>query len=195
MPSFQDMSDVLVLHGKPSREAYEDPAQPPVNERGWFPWLKTQLEAQGRDVAIPLLPAPYAPDYEAWGQVFDKQEVTACTDVVAFSAGAGLLLRKLTEQNHLSISKAVLVAPWIDPNHRYGDVFDFAIDPAIAFQCAEITVFHSSLDGDEPRRSLEVIRSALPHATCRDIPSYGHFQVGNTMPSEEFPELIEELAQ
>lgn len=92
------MKNAIILHGKPTRDRYENSNEPKPHEANWLPWLKAQLEAQKINVSIPALPLPYFPVYEDWKNVFEREEVTGHTKLIGHSAGAEFILRWLSEK-------------------------------------------------------------------------------------------------
>ncbi|MDZ7744231.1 MAG: hypothetical protein U5K77_00510 [Candidatus Saccharibacteria bacterium] len=99
----------------------------------------------------------------------------------------------------VTVDKLILVAPWTDPNKKYGDFFDTKINPNMAQRClGGISVFYSSLDDEQAKQSLEVVRQTFDgrdDVEFIDIPDYGHYMLGNTMKTEEFPELIDKILE
>ena len=136
----------------------------------------------------------YDPCDEDMRPIFDALPLNEGSLLIGRSLGARIILEGMSRRKELVVSKVILVAPWIDPRHRYRGLEDFTIDPKIQERAlGGITVFYSSLDGDEAQESLKIIREALPEANYRDIPKYGHYMMGKTMEGPEFPELLEEI--
>lgn len=186
--------NAVLLHGKPKRERYFDSNQPKPHEANWFPYARDELAAQGYGVVIPELPTPYDPNYADCEEVLDGLPIHEKTLLVGHSLGAGLILRYMSEQRELVVAKAILVAPWLDPDGKYGDLFKFKIDRDIGERCKSgLIIYYSSDDDRQAQDSLEKICSSVLDARYRNIPEYGHFMLGNTMESTEFPELLEEI--
>jgi uncharacterized protein len=189
------MNNVLILHGKPKKERYLDPAQPKPHQANWLPWLAEQLEQRGVAAAIPAFPEPYAPDYESWRSTFEQYQVSEHTGIVGHSAGAGFILRWLSENQNITIERAVLVAPWHDTNHEYGkDFFDYDLDSNLASRVGRLVIFNSIDDSKNIHDSVSMIRGVIKGIRYREFEGYGHFMLGNNMNSTQFPELLEELA-
>lgn len=189
-----DTPNAILVHGKPNRARYEAPGSLDPSDSHWIPWAKHLLNVAGIRSNAPDMPSPCEPDYPDWFREFNRYDVNEKTILVGLSAGAGFLLRYLSENDDVVVDKLLLVAPWIDPDRNYGDFGEFVIDPTMQERCVGgIAVFYSSEDDDQVTRSLEMVRAALPRARYRDIPRYGHFMLGNKMTSPEFPELLEEL--
>ena len=108
--------------------------------------------------------------------------------------GAGLLLRYMCERKDLVLAKGIMVAPWLDPDGNYGDLFNFAIDKDVGDRClGGMSVFYSSQDDRQALESLAIISRSILNLRYHNIPEYGHFMIGNSMQGPEFPKLLEEL--
>jgi predicted alpha/beta hydrolase family esterase len=85
-------------------------------EEGWFPWLKSELEAKGFVVQIPTMPDTAAPKIETWVP-FLRQLVGAPdqdTYLVGHSIGCQTVLRYLAGlEGDIKLGGSVLVAGWI----------------------------------------------------------------------------------
>ena len=191
------MKNAIILHGKPSKEKFENPDLLDPSDSNWIPWVKHQLTIRGYKAVAPDLPRPYAPEYDAWKKEFERHDVGPDTSLIGHSAGAGFLLKWLSNNpNAPTSARLILVAPWIDPNRKYGYEFICHWRGDLLSKIGQITVFHSSNDDDQARRSLDTIRDHImpDNAVYRDIPAYGHFLTENTMIGPEFPEILEEFA-
>lgn len=187
------MNKVVVLHGKPTKERYDDPEEPKPHKANWFPWIKTELSKVGIAASIPALPLPYHPDYDAWREVFEKEKVDNKIGLVGHSAGAEFLLRWLSANKDVAVERAVLVAPYRDYKDKYGDFSNYKLDKDIPKRIGSLTIINS-LDDDEPiqRRTQELVE-AFPTAKLVELDGYGHFRIGHNMTGPEFPELLDEL--
>jgi len=68
-------NDGLVIHGCPfNTEQAMDPVTR-TYDKHWLPWLKRQLIANGLPTAAPLMPDPWAPDYQKFKEEFEKYKV------------------------------------------------------------------------------------------------------------------------
>lgn len=189
------MKNALILHGKPSRERYENPDITKPHDANWLPWLKAELGKKGVSAAIPAFPRPYAPNYELWRQVFEKHEIDEETGIVGHSAGADFALRWLSENKGVSVEKLVLVAPWHDLAGKYGDFSRYNIDSQLAKRIGCISIFSSADDSEPITERVTVIKRAIPKAHLLQLDGFGHFMLGNSMSSVKFPELLEELGR
>ncbi|MDP3975021.1 MAG: alpha/beta fold hydrolase [Candidatus Jorgensenbacteria bacterium] len=83
-------------------------------EEGWFPWLKSELEARGFEVQIPSMPHPGTPTIRDWVAYLAKLvgEPDEQTYFVGHSIGCQAVLRYL-ESIDSKIGGVVLVAGWL----------------------------------------------------------------------------------
>jgi len=168
--------NAIIVHGKPSRDEFYDPAVPPPSSHHWLPWLAKQLLVRDIHAVRPEMPRPYAPDYPGWRREFERYDVDARTLLVGHSCGAGFLVRWLSEHPRVRVGRVALVAPWLDPDGVSApDFFAFDLDPALTARTQKIAVFTSDDDGDAILRSVDILRDALPRARFHELPGYGHF--------------------
>jgi hypothetical protein len=83
-----------------------------------------------------------------------------------------------------------LVAPWIDPDRKAGDFFEFDIDSALVGRTKGLTIFYST-DDKAVRRSVLRLRNAIANHMYKEFEDFGHF-TQDSMGTVEFPELLEE---
>jgi len=78
----------------------------------WFPWLKAELEARGRDVFIPRLPTPANQSRDQWCVALQDQVPALDSDtlLIGHSCGATFLLHIL-EGLDVCVAQAIFVAP------------------------------------------------------------------------------------
>lgn len=186
------MKTAVIIHGMPEKEDYEK--NPEQSKAHWIPWLKEKLEEQKIVVFTPEMPTPYAPVYEQWKDTFERINITGETVLVGHSGGAGFLLRWLTE-NIIKISKLILVAPWIDPDHidreHMTDFFEFDLNGDIQNKVESIAIFISEDDDVPMLRTVEEIEKRIPKIKIIRKKDMGHFTVGDGV--SEFPELLSEI--
>lgn len=181
----------------PDKEEYlESPHQ---TQKHWIPWIKEQLTAQGLTVDAPELPRPYEPNYEAWKNVFEQLPITSETILVGHSAGAGFLVRWLSE-NNVQVGKVILVAPWMDPEgylqEKYGhsSFFDFIIDTEFPNHTQGTSIFISDDDERWILETVSKITDACPTIRVQHFHDKGHFTFDD-MGAIEFPELLKEIIE
>lgn len=183
------MKRAVILHGKPSVESYYSVRDAQSNSH-WLPWLQQQLLVQDILAQTPEMPIPYSPVYEDWKQEFERQAIDEDTVLVGHSCGAGFLLRWLSESSQ-RVERLVLVAPWLDPNQKHGNLFDFAVDVEVASKTNQgIDILYSTSDDEEIHQSLLLLRSKLPSVRYHEFIDYGHFCLSD-MDTREFPELLD----
>lgn len=186
------MRSALLLHGKPTRERYENPEIPKPHEANWLPWLDQELGKRGIIAARPAFPEPYYPQYERWKELFERYGHDADMAIVGHSAGAEFALRWLSENKDVSIRQLVLVAPWTDTKGKYGDFSQYELDTSLGKRIGRIAIFNSVNDEPVQDRVAE-LREALPEAAYVEFQVHGHFMLGNTMSTNRFPQLRNEL--
>lgn len=169
-------ANALILHGKPGREEFYDPAVPSPSNHHWLPWLAKQLIVRGIPAHTPEMPLAFAPDYPAWRREVERYDIGPGTLLAGHSCGAGFLLRWLSEHPDVHVGRVVLVAPWLDPNGTEAPgFFDFTLDRHVASRTGGLTVFHSGDDFAEVGASVRTIRETVEGLRYREFSGYGHF--------------------
>jgi predicted alpha/beta hydrolase family esterase len=187
------MKNAIILHGRPSKEAYYSDKYPSASNAYWLPWLQKQLTMRDIPAQTPEVPNAYKRHYPTWCKEFERYDVTPETILVGHSLGGGFIVRWLSEHKDVKVGRVVLVAPWLDPDNVDQDnFFDFTIDPNLASRTAGLTIFNSDNDADDIHRSITTIQAAAKGIAIRDFHNYGHFTFGS-MGTVEFPELVQEL--
>ncbi len=185
------MKNAVIIHGMMSKKEYNDPVNPPPTESHWLPWIREQLMKNGIFSETPEMPLPYRPEYSTWKKKFEKSEINENTILIGHSAGAGFLVRYLSE-NKIGVGKVVLVAPWIDPeNILQNSMFDFLTDRNIVAKTSGITIFNSSDDMDEVHKSVTRLKNEIANIKVVEFENMGHFCYGD-MGTDAFPELLTE---
>ncbi len=187
------MKRAIIVHGKPSKVKYYNPSYPGPSRANWLPWVGEQLLELGyAEVAIPEISTPYEPSYDKWIEVLRSYQIDRNTLVIGHSFGAAAVIEYMNRDQNAKLGRFIAVAPWFDPQHRYGGAGPPVIGPNLELRTAKgIDVFYSSADSEEVLASVEALHAALPKVRQHNIPEYGHFMLGNSMISVEFPELIE----
>src|SRR5574343_887740 len=188
------MKNAIILHGMPSKESYYSAENKAMSEAHWFGWIKKQLSINNVLTQTPEFPHPYIPNYNEWKKVFEYFPVNEESILVGHSCGAGFLIRYLSE-NKINISKAILVAPWlntehyletIDPNNTF---FDFEIDPNLTNR-VKLTVMYSTDDDDAIVDTIKLLKEKLPNADYIEFKNSGHFTTEPGYNKNQFPELL-----
>ncbi|MDX1608464.1 MAG: alpha/beta hydrolase [Candidatus Spechtbacterales bacterium] len=181
------MKTAIILHGSPSKEEYYNPEFASPSNMHWLPWLQRQLLLEDILAQAPELPKPYMPSYEGWRSVFERFDVNKDTHLIGHSAGAGFLVRWLSE-NKVEVGNVALVAPWLDTEGEYNDFLDFSIDGGIVRRSSNIKIFYSTDDDKDVLDSVTTLKDELKEVEFEKFTDKGHF-VLSSMGTEEFPEL------
>ena len=187
------MKNVIIIHGKPSKEIYYSPEFSSSSNFAWIPWVQKQLTIRDIKTDTPEMPHSYNPDYDVWKTEFERFDITPETTLVGHSCGGGFLVRWLSEHPEVQVGKVVLVAPSLDPTKKITTGFsDFEIDPAMLTHTKEIIVFTSDNDSENAETSLKMLTDTIEGIVVKMFPGYGHF-IPEHMGQETFPELVEEV--
>jgi predicted alpha/beta hydrolase family esterase len=188
------MSNAIIVHGKPSEEKFKSPDNLDPSDSHWIPWVKHQLNIRGIFTVAPDMPHPYMPDYDIWSKELERYDITQDTTLIGLSAGGGFLVDWLGKHPESTIHRLILVAPWTNPKGKYENFCRQPVDPSIAGRClGGLSIFYSSEDDEQAQESFMQLHEAFPEARTINIPRYGHFMLGNTMETPEFPEIIDEI--
>ena len=157
----------------------------------WLPWLQKQLIINGVLAQTPEMPAPYNPTYPEWKEMLERFDLNEDTILMGHSCGGGFILRYLSEEN-VKVGKVILVAPWIDSeNFLNTGMFDFTFDEHVVSKTKGVTIFESTNDDEEIKKSIQIILDKVPDVNIKTFVDYGHFCFRN-MKTREFPELLQE---
>lgn len=177
--------NAVIVHGRPSRAEYYDPAAPSGSNHHWLPWLAKQLIVRDIHAHTPEMPHAYEPDWATWLREFERYDVGPDTILVGHSCGGGFLVRWLSDHPVARVGRVVLVAPWIDPDgDRAGDFFRFDLDERLVERTAGLVIMTSDDDDEQVLRSVDILGGRLAGAHIRRFPRHGHF----TRP--QLPELL-----
>ncbi len=162
LPVRSQMKRVYIIHGYTGHP-----------DRNWFPWLKSELEKEGIDVIVPVLPNAKSPQYSEW--LTHMQSVVVKPDLDTYFVGHSLgCIAILQYLNNLSgkekIGGAILVAGFSTPIHftELNSFFDVPLDEEkIKNSVKKIVAINSDNDPHVPywqaeelekRFSLELIK-------------------------------------
>jgi uncharacterized protein len=181
----------ILLHGCPGREEEMIPLSERTFDKHWMPWTQKMLIEQGIETETPVMPEPWAPDYEKFKREFEKYKVNENTILIGHSCGCAFLVRWLGESK-AKIKKLILVAPWKIP--KEGDegrvrFYVYPIDETIKDRVGEIVMFTSDDEEDAGKKSLQIFHQALGGKII-ELKSHGHYTMDD-MGTNEFPELLE----
>jgi len=182
------MKNVIIVHGKPSKESYYDQDGYTSSNFGWIPWLQNQLLTRDIMPNVPEMPHAYLPEYTSWKREFERFDVTPDTKIVAHSMGGGFIMRWLSENKDIKLARVILVAPSLDPLRTNETGFcEFEIDPTITDR-TQLVVMTSDNDSDKAVMSRDMITTALPTTDVRMFSGHGHF-----IPEHTGKDTLEEL--
>jgi len=98
------MKRAVILHGTDGN--------PGIN---WLPWAKSQLEARGYDVWVPLLPENHTPNRFVYEDYIQKSTWDFTDNIIiGHSSGATTLLNLLSTPWFPKIDKAILVGTFLN---------------------------------------------------------------------------------
>lgn len=187
------MKNAIIVHGKPSKEIYYSDEYPSSSNFAWIPWLQKQLMIKDIKTDTPEMPHSYRPEYSIWKKEFERFEVTPETILIGHSAGAGFLVRWLSENKNIKAGKVILVAPSIDPYKKSDTRFcDFVIDENLSNRVESLVVFISDNDSEHINKSLEILKEKIGNIKVNLLSGYGHF-IPESMGGNKFPEILEEI--
>ncbi len=186
--------NAIIVHGKPSKERYDNPHLPKPHKANWLPWVSRELEQKGIHTEIPEMPKPYSPDYKAWAEVFPGSLINEATGLIGHSAGAEFLLRWVSEHPELKAEQLVLVAPYTDNARKYGEFSQYQLDTNLGKRIGKVTILNSLDDSEAIQQNAQRLANDIPEAQIINLNGYGHFMLGNAMLRPEFLELLDVLS-
>jgi predicted alpha/beta hydrolase family esterase len=178
----------LIIHGCPSNVERAMDAETRTYDKHWIPWITNELLARGITAKAPLMPTPWAPDYEKFKQEFSKYAVDENTILIGHSCGCSFLVRWLGETKQ-KVHKLILVAPWKISDDRFKkEFYGFDIDETISDRVDEIFLFTADDEEEDGKKGLVMYHDALGGKII-DLPGRGHY-TQDDMGTIEFPELL-----
>ncbi len=186
--------NVIIVHGCPSKDPTAE-GKPTTYNQHWMPWVKRELVAEGIPTEVPLMPNPWAPDYQSYKKEFEKYHVSEETVLVGHSCGCAFLVRWLGETKQ-KIKKLILVAPWkiADKQDNFRtDFYNYPIDRNIKSRVGEIVMFTADDEEDDGKKSLKMYHEALGGKVI-ELKGRGHYTFDD-MKTEIFSELRDEILE
>ena len=186
-------SNCIIIHGCPKNEAEFMTPDKHTYCKHWIQWARNQLISKGVPTEAPLMPHPWAPDYETLKEEFEKYPVSENTILIGHSCGCAFLVRWLGESKK-KIKKLILVAPWKIPkdNNPFKEKFyTFPIDETIKSRIGEIIMFTSDNEREDGKKSLEIYKKSIGGKII-ELKGKGHY-IFRDMGTEQFPELLSEI--
>ena len=185
----------IVLHGCPSNIEKAMNPETRTHDKHWMPWIKKELSMRGIKVETPLMPNPWAPNYEAFKTEFEKYLVNENTVLIGHSCGCAFLVRWLGDSKK-KIKKLILVAPWKIPDgsdQARIDFYTYPIDDGIKTRVEGVVIFTSNNEEEDGKKSVKIFHDALGGKII-SLENHGHYTMGD-MGTDTFPELLEEVVQ
>ena len=183
----------IIIHGCPSNREKAMDSQRRTYDKHWMPWIKKELSVRGIQTETPLMPNPWAPDYQAFKKEFEKHRILENTILVGHSCGCAFLVRWLGESKQ-KIKKLILVAPWNIPDKDDQErkaFYEYPIDETIKYRADKIVMFTANDEEEDGKKSLEIFHHALSGKII-ELKGRGHYTMSD-MGTDEFPELLEEM--
>lgn len=184
------MKNAVILHGKPTKERYENPLTLKPHKANWLPWLGRQLERRRIDTVIPALPKPYFPVYANWAKTLETCQIDEQTGFITHSASSELVLRWASENPDQNLDSITLVAPYRDEARKYGDFSDYQLDTTLPERVGRIVILNSLDDSESIQSQAHRLAEELPGSELIELNGFGHFMYQNKMPSTAFPQLL-----
>ncbi|MBS3903066.1 MAG: alpha/beta hydrolase [Anaplasmataceae bacterium] len=182
---------VIIIHGCSSAPEEKLP-ETRTYDKHWIPWIEKELLARNIAVETPLMPSPWAPDFEEWRKKLNQFLIDKDTVLVGHSCGAAFLVRWLGEEKR-EISKLILVAPWKISEGGKKNFYDYPVDESIKSRIDEITMFTADNEEKAGKESLMIFQQSLKGRVI-ELEGRGHYTF-DEMKTEEFPELLEEIVR
>lgn len=183
----------IIIHGCPTDEEKAMNPETRTYDKHWLPWTREQLTLRGVKTETPLMPEPWAPDYEKFKKEFEKYAVSENTILIGTSCGCAFLVRWLGEAKK-KIKKLILVAPWKYPDEEkkeWEGFYVYDVDKTIRERVDEIIMFTSDNEAAAGKKSLQIFHATLGGEII-ELQGRGHYLLRD-MGTVEFPELIESV--
>jgi len=183
----------IIIHGCPSNVEKAMNSETRTYDKHWIPWTKKQLQEKEIEAETPLMPEPWAPEYNKFKKEFEKYEVDGNSVLIGHSCGCAFLVKWLGETKQ-KIDKLILVAPWKIPDkddEHTKEFYTYPIDETIKGRVNKIIMFTANDEEEDGKESLKIYNKALGGKII-ELKGHGHYTTGD-MGTVEFPELIEEI--
>jgi len=186
------MKNAIILHGGPSKKEYYNLQMPSMSNAHWIPWLQGQLLKHDIPTATPEVPRAYDRNWNVWNKEVERFDIGSETVLIGHSTGAGFFIKYLSIHPDLKVDKVVLVAPWMDPDHKHTKNFfdDFEIDNDLAERTKGIVIWYSDNDQASVIKTVRILKEKIKGVVYREFHGYGHFCIED-LKSPMFPELLE----
>lgn len=183
------MQNVIICHGVKSKEGFKI-MNMPLCASYWYPWLQQKFILSGVPCQCPSFTNSWLParNYAADKDVLLRQDINEETILIGHSCGGGMLVKYLSENPDIKIGHLILVAPWIDPFHKFEQYFNnFIRDPQLAQRTKSMDLFYSTDDhyGEMITVGCEQLQQIYPSMNVHKFTDRNHFSGDMT----QFPEL------
>jgi uncharacterized protein len=197
MEVFVKRMKVVIVHGCPGSEEKAMDPERRTYDKHWIPWIKKMLYEENIESFFPLMPEPWAPNYEEWKKEFDKFNIYEDDVLVGHSCGCAFLVRWLGDTKK-KIKKLILVAPWKISDEESKKEFeimekfyDYEIDKSVKENVEEVIIFTADDEEEIGKESVKIFSDALGGEII-ELNNHGHYCFGD-MGTEEFPELLSKI--
>ena len=181
------MKNVIVLHGRPTKEIYYSADFETSSNFAWIPWLQKQLLINDIKADAPEVPFAFDPNYEVWKKEVERFDVNEETILIGHSAGASFMVRWFSE-NKVKIDKLILVAPGMS---FLRDNLDL-IDRSLVKRTNDTIMFISDHDPGTSEENKFILMERIDNMRQVEIKGAGHF-IPEHMGTVEFPDLLNEI--
>lgn len=163
----------------------------------WFPWLKEQLEKEGKNVECPQMPVGVGnQNFENWSKVMDDLTINENTIIIAHSI-APIFVCKYLIANKVKVKKLIFVCGF---NNYLGidKDFDSVNEPmfidnydAVKDYCSDIVCYYSDND---PYVKYDVEKSFADKLTDKQIIIKNGGHINSETGYIKFEEILEEVS-
>jgi predicted alpha/beta hydrolase family esterase len=182
------MRNAIILHGRPKKETYYSSEFPSSSNFAWIPWLKKQLITNEIKTDTPEIPHAYEANYKVWKNEFESFDVNEMSILVGHSAGAGFLVRWLSEKIEVKIDKLILVAVGFSLLQEDLEI----IDSKLSNRVNQITIFVSDNDPGNSIENTKYLCKKIDKVKVVELKGFGHF-IPDHMGTSEFSQILEEI--
>lgn len=168
-------------------------------EKGWFPWLKAELEKLGLEVSVPAMPNTNDPKFEEWLPHLQKTISSPDEDtyLVGHSLGCPTILRYLESlSDDQVIGGALLVAGFAEPLPHLSKLNSFTEgiwnDEKVKNHAKKIAIINSDNDQAVPYFNGEHVRDRF-NAELITVHNMGH--INEKAGIKEVPFVLDKLKE
>ncbi len=163
------------------------------NEGNWFPWLKNELQAKGKQVFVPQMPIGIKKqNYKSWSNELDKLAIDKNTIIIAHSI-APVFVCKYLINNKTKVKKLIFVCGF---NNYLGINPDYdAVNESMFFDnledikeyCNDIICFYSDND---PYVNYDAEKQFADKITDKQFVIKGGGHINSETGFDKFEELL-----